>query len=191
MDQILIGMFGTLFGFLVGEVSARVREAQQERKQGQAVRALLRLEIALNLRLLRDLWTKINPNDTKPEDDSTKRYFAGELASTAQIGFSRDAYHSQMPLLAGALSEAQTVQVFAFYERLNRLAAIRDLLVTAQDQQKASAQAAGLPQPGKPPPITNMVFNNRAPAAWDEFDQLIRQALQGGNPLEMHLQTHK
>lgn len=182
--EAFIGIFGTILGFALSEIATRLREAQQDRKRAVAVRAILRLEMGLNLRLLQAVWARVNPDGKTADSESTKRYYAQTLVSAPLILFSREAFSSQMPLLSNALTEAQIVKVFEFYERLNQLTVIHSQIAAWLNEQTASAQAAGLPVPGKPPAITSRVFNEHAPDAWDEYDRIVRQLLDAGNPLD-------
>lgn len=180
----IIGIAGTILGFALGEVAARIRDARQNKRQVQAVRAILRLEMQHNLQLLRELWQRVSPEGRPAGDDSTRRARAYELVGASMPAFQRDAIQSQLPLVSIALSESEIATVFSFYERYARLAAIRAYLTELLAEQKASLKLAAAPTPENPgAPLVSAPFYSRGPELYEEAEQIVQAVLTAGNPL--------
>ena len=187
-------LIGALFGFILSEWGTSRRENRNEKKQAQASRAIISLEIDLNLELLREFWLQpINQIQDKQKSlDEQKVALANNFIETPIPEWSREVFNSQLHLITNALHQQEVVKVFQFYDRLRRLEAIRNELILAKEVQRNELQAArnkdGSRNFGRyaiamaySPPTP---FNEKAVAFWNECESLVAQLFVKGNPLK-------
>jgi hypothetical protein len=130
---------------------------------------------------------RIDEPDKEPR--SRKRQPAREFIAVPLPPFSREAFQSQLPLLAKALCEKEIVVAFDFHDRLKQLEATRAELIVAEREQRGEYRAAtvsahpiiGLRELRSCPPTP---FDDMAIAVWDECELIVTQLLTEGNPLD-------
>jgi len=173
-------IIGTILGFFLSEWSTKRREDRNEKKQAQSVRTLVSLEIDRNLNLLTDYWPRVE-QAADPNDDAQGRKIklASKFIELAFPEWKREILDSQLPLLAMALREQEVVQVLQFYDRLSKVEALRNGLVSAAQEDKEDRRA-----PVRNSYSSSMAFSRKALVYWDECESTVAQLLGKGNPLK-------
>lgn len=189
MVEVVYTLLGIVFGFALDEIATFLRDKRAQERQVRSVRAIVSLEIDNNLDLAKYFWSKFSQYEAESDDLSqTKRSLARIFVNQALPTWQRDAFISQMQFLPIALSEAEILQVFHFYDRLNRLEAIRTNLTDALSEQNNAFENETSPGPagfrtaplGYRPP---QMFNEKADELWSECTSLFAQILAKGNSL--------
>src|SRR5215469_3653435 len=120
----IVGIFSIILGFLLGEISARLREAQTIRRQILTTKAMLHYEISHNLQRLRLSWQQINPKGIPVENKSQALYFADQVARHPLVPLARDVYLSQLSQFSAALSAKEVTVTLTLYDDFAELDAI-------------------------------------------------------------------
>jgi len=148
---------------------------------------LLSLEIDQNLDLLRELWNKAN--QVKESDQNPNLSKARRLVEMSLPLWSHKAWESQIPLLAIALSEKEIKQVHDFHSRLDMITVIHSKLsalkveeeIDLKEDLKIRAVQGRRPFSHF---VSGCKFIKNAPKLWEEFEQIVCDMLNRGNPLE-------
>lgn len=179
-----IGVLGVVLGFLLSEVAARLREAQSQRRQASAIRAMINHEITHNLMRLQAVWTTLNPSGQLIEEVSTQRYYAEQLVEQIGLAFPREVLASQLPSLSLALAASEIDAIFTLYGRLAQLTAIQQALARFQAEQRGYVSGAPLPSPNAPARLMPATpFRDNAPDLWNTYQHTALSILKQGNPL--------
>ena len=191
--EAFFALAGILFGFILSEWSTSRRESRNEKKQAQASRAIISLEIDLNLELLQEFWLPATnrAEDEKKSQDEQKVALAHKFIQIPVPEWSREVFSSQLPLITSTLQSQEVVKVFQFYERLRRLETIRGELVLAGEIQRTEFLAATKKDSthnfGKYVELAYSPatpFNKKAKDTWKEYESLVAQLVAKGNPLK-------
>ena len=191
MIEAIFTIVGTIVGFALSELATIIREGRSEKRQSKSVKTIVKLEMELNLQMLREFWSRVTQfSEPEVDPDTRKRSLARQFFIEVPFPvFKREALESQLPLLAGALHEQEVVRVFQFYDHLSKLKLIESKLTTSMHEQREETRAATAPGSSGglgqvlayyPP----MPFDDSAPNLWDECERLVTQLLNEGNPLE-------
>ena len=191
MIDVIYTLVGIVFGFSLDWIATYLRERRVKEQQIRSVRAIISLEIDQNLDVVKSFWSKLNQYDSlKNNLSQNKRELAQIFVKSHLSVWQRNVFVSQMYFLPTALSEAEIIQVFHFYDRLNMLDAIRTNLTSAFSEQEnifmeetSPAEAGYRSAPlGYSPP---QMFNEKADELWNECRNLFAQTIARGNPLRI------
>jgi hypothetical protein len=122
MIEAIMGLVGVILGVVLNEGVSQRREQCKERKQAEAVRTLLKLEIDYNIKSIENLKGTVEkynqgfPEDIKPPLPS----------------FSYRAWESQMSLLTIALDKGSIERVNEFYTSLDAVSAYHSRIITPE-----------------------------------------------------------
>ncbi len=182
-------IIGGVLGFGLSEVATRRREAREEKRQAQAVRTIIRLEIDRNLAALKTFWTALKAKDNPDLGRRRKNILAEQFVNLSLTPFSRDSLTSQMSLLAFSLTDVQIEQVFRLYDRLDFLMTTRAVLSDAlrDEQQEMTRFRQSQSAPGQTPGLLyapRQPFDAQANQNWDEIESTAAELLETGNPLQ-------
>jgi hypothetical protein len=180
----IVGIISIILGFLFGEISARLREAQTIRRQIQTTKAMLRYETSHNLQRLRLSWQQINPKGLHVEDPSQARYFAEQLATRPLVPFARDVFLSQLSQFSTALSAKEVTTTLTFYDDFAELDTIHRTLAHLLDEERGFASGAPLPGAQSTPHLPPaMPFREQAPAMWHTYQDTVLRCLGQSSPI--------
>jgi hypothetical protein len=181
-------IIGGVLGFGLSEVSTRRREAREEKRQGQAVRTIIRLEIDRNLATLKTFWTAVKAKDNADLGRRRKNILAEQFVDLPLTPFSRASLTSQMSLLAFSLTDVQIERVFRLYDRLDFFMTTRATLADAlrDEQQEMTRFRQSQSAPGQPKGLLyapRQPFDAQANPNWDEIEATAAELLESANPL--------
>ena len=180
----IVGVLSILLGFVFGEISARLREAQTTQRQVQSTRAMLRYEITHNLQRLQQTWQRINPQNQVARDAGHALYLAEQLAEQSLIPFGRDVFMSQLAQFATALSTVEVTATLTLYDDFAVLDEIYQKLGQLQTEQRSYNSGAPFPTPQGPPvrpPATP--FRDQGSDLWQVYQETALRCLSRGSPL--------
>lgn len=179
-----IGIIGVVLGFFLSEVAARLRDAQAQRRQANAIRTMITHEIAHNLQRLQVAWSLMNPSGQLIDEESQQRAYAENLVEQIGLSFPRDVLTSQLPNLSLALAANEIDAVFTVYDRFAQLTTIQQTLAEYQAEQRGYVSGSPLPTPNAPPLVRPATpFRDKAPDLWNTYQLTTIQLLKQGNPL--------
>lgn len=180
----IVGILSILLGFIFGEVSARLREAQTTRKQNLATRAMLRYEMSHNLERLQQRWQQLQVPAQPVDDKSRATYYAEELAEQPVTPFGREVYASQLPQFSSALSRDEVVATLRLYDDFEELDTIHALLARLQSEQRGYTSGAPFPTAQSAPRMMPATpFRDQAPTLWQTYQEIGARCLKQGVPI--------
>jgi hypothetical protein len=182
-------VIGALLGFALSEVTTRRREAREEKRRGEGVRAIIRMEIDRNLGTLKAFWTAVKASDRDDLGKRRKNILAEQFVQVSLTPFSRESLSSQMSLLAASLSDVQIERVFHLYDQLDSLMTKRTSLTAAlrDEQQEMTRFRQSQSAPGQPQGLLyapRTPFDSEANRDWDGIESTVAELLEAGNPFQ-------
>ena len=180
----VVAIISVILGFLFGEISARLREAQTIRRQILTTKAMLRYEISHNLQRLQRSWQQVNPKGLHIEDSSQAQYFAEQLATLPLAPFARDVFLSQLSQLSTALSAKEVTATLTFYDDFAELDTIHRTLAHLLEEQRSFTSGAPLPGAQSTPHLPPaMPFLAQASGLWQTYQGTVSRCLAQGSPI--------
>jgi hypothetical protein len=184
--DVLVGAAAAIVGGIIGgwiQGKAwyhyeRRRVADVEAEQAKTVRTLISLEVDHNLRILRDFWNSVNDVDNKERDAREAGFrLAGRLIELPAPTWSHKVWESQLGQLVQALGPELIRQVHDFHASLDRITSMREGLIALREderQEMMSPDRVILPA---------LKFQRRAPLVMEQWQRLVQNILDTGNPL--------
>ncbi|MGR3309264.1 MAG: hypothetical protein ACUZ77_00670 [Candidatus Brocadiales bacterium] len=175
-------IIGTILGFGLNEITRLFREKRTEKKQAQAVRTLLSLEIDQNLALLRDFLGKVKHVDMSKEKPVPRPLImAQRLIELPLPCWSHKMWESQMPLLATALNEEEIRQVHLHHSKLDTITDIRTKLY---EEVKPLRD-------GEISEWASYRLSEKVPPLWEECERIVSKLFALKNPLQPQTQNSR
>lgn len=124
--------FNLIAGFILGIISTIILEQRKEKREIEAVRAMLLHEIDYNLDIARELWKKVESlhfligvTARSPQD---KAILVKRLARTPLIGWSKTVWQGQQPLIPSSFSESEIRKIQNLYKTFEKVDAILKIM---------------------------------------------------------------
>ena len=150
-DNQLVGVFA---GLLLGLIGTWALELRRERRQVQAVRTMIRIEVEQNLRIL-EKWDEVLPArgapvivEETPEERNRREWAEVEHRAKAMVdhplsSWIQLAWTSQTTIIPRTFNPTEIERIAAFYAALNEISAICTSLVEADSADRTAILSYG------------------------------------------------
>ncbi len=180
----IVGILSVLLGFIFGEISNRLRDAQTTRQQIRSTRAMLRYEITHNLERLQQRWQALKLPSEPVTEKSQAAYYAEQLAQETATPFSHDVFTSQLPQFSIALTSKEVAAILSLYDDYEELDTIYHNLVRLQAEQRSYVSGAPMPTAQGAPRLPMATpFRDQAPALWQAYQAAATRCIKQGVPI--------
>jgi hypothetical protein len=184
---ILTTIIGGIFGYALSEVAEQRRDARTAQRQAESLRLLLYLEAERNLEALRQGWGEVGHDPNEVYGEREKRDIAHRFLDQMPARFNREAFESQLGLMALLLPVEEIRRVFALYDRLaviaDYCASLREAKAAQQDEYARFHQTSAQVKPGGFVVGPRQPFDNYAAANWDKIAAAVSDTLAMGSPI--------
>ena len=175
---------GVIAGFVLSLIGTWALDTRRNRREAGAVRAMLRLELARNLRALERFWESIPPyvepqKGGEDEEDfhfdiwTVRHYRAEAFVQNPLPRWSRTAWEGQTAAIPGALTSEEIERLDGFYSALDEVIAIRDTLARAASADEAERRGIRRDSHAG-------TFNEQIGKCWPRLERAVTDALDGG-----------
>ena len=200
MVETIITISGTLSGVVVGFVLSKYSLRQKESNKSEKLRGLLKLELMQNLHLLGTFWRKFQMEAYQEDrgvfgEDISDAYEmlafrqAHKFIETPLPQWNRKVWESHFSSVGSVLDDHEILQVWRFYDDLERISALHTMLSSYKTEFDKAAPDTPLQEtdPVFFSIITSFAnegeFQEEALDLWCECEQTINNLLKTGNPV--------
>lgn len=175
---------GVMMGLASSELSNWRRDKKNKRRKINSTRTLISLENERNLVLLKEFWYKLNKSDeTEADSDELNIDLAHKLIKMPMPSWNDIMWEKQASLLAITFSDKEIIAVSSFNNCLEILRSIYSKLVDLDTKDReynstyasSGAKLSSIPRSNR--------FHEEAPVLWDEFEEIVLNLIEKGNPL--------
>lgn len=169
-------------GLASSELSSWRRDKKSKRRKINSTRTLISLENERNLEVLKDFWYKLNKSDEE-EGEELKIALAHKLIKMPMPSWNDTMWSKQASLLAITFKDKEIIAVSSFNNCLEILRSIYSKLVdldTKDREYNSTYASSGVSLSSIP---RSKRFHEEAPGLWDEFEEIIVNLIEKGNPL--------
>ena len=196
MTNLIIGVFGIFFGFILSEIGNWIHEKSKEKKQSESVRTIISLEIEQNLSLLENFWKKLNnfTKEEKDEDiedkDSIPTKLAYRFIEMPKLNWNHKFVDSQLSFMSLAFNKDEINKIMNFHSQLDAIAEIQKKLSSIKNKadekgyiRGSQIKSADIVGPLVASYTSNSTFIKKVPKLWGECERIVLEVLDKGNPL--------
>ncbi len=189
MTELWSGIIGIIFGFILSEFAEFVRDARSEKRTLRTAKHLLRLEIDSNYQLLVEFWSQVQAPRGKSAPKNLWECTDSFLV-TPYPQWRTTAFYSQYSVLINALTQSELKNCFEFYADLDRLNAVRDIMVrshaTQTESENMAAAAAGR-RTFSALAIADRALDKHAERFWSLCEEIISRRISAQNPVGLNV----
>lgn len=200
MVETILAISGALLGVMVGFILHRLSPWQNKNGKSEKLRSLIRLEIMQNLHSLGTFWRKfqmeahqeskrVNGDNFRDNYELLAFRHAHMFMETPLPEWSRKVWDSHFSSLGSVLDEDEILQVWRFYDDLDRVSALQAVLSSSKAEFDKAPPDSALQETD--PVFFNIIssfaneseFQEEALDIWCECEQTINSLLKTGNPV--------
>ncbi|MBC8485547.1 MAG: hypothetical protein H8D45_05860 [Bacteroidetes bacterium] len=184
---VMSALIGIIIGFVLNEISYRIREKHRNKIQKKSVSLLIRLEIDFNLSILTNYWSRVtNNNVTSKISEEIKLDYCRNLTEFPDFKFSRISSDSQLYLLGKHYSDIMINKIVSVYYDLDKLTNIKNelaYLLFLEEEKVNKFHNNQISSKIRYNPWPKFSFLEKAPELWDNFSEIANNIIKNGNPL--------
>lgn len=166
------------------EQTIRQQDEKAAKEERQIVRELVSAEIDYDLASLRAFWEKLHERDTDWDILNQGEKFSRKLADVSAPLLSHKFWDNQIPLLPNALKREQINAALSFHQKLELLMALQARLVELVKLDGENYQQYLDSERAHRANLIPTDFQRKAFPIWTEFERLVNELLNKGNPLQ-------